>query len=187
MNIIGNSCASSYVVRDLLKERFSNPFVWCSVTEADILFVRSNYGAINWNDIRVGLYDNKTLRTKNVKIVVDGKIEIKYPHYCLSKGNTKVDGINVFSKDIIQWATDKYNARVARMEQAGAPFYVLGGSWEDQMMSLSTKYDLVNAENAYILNTDGIIHDNYKVAVKNFDSIQSKISSYFNTSSEPNL
>lgn len=187
MNIIGNSCASSYVVRDLLKESFSNPFVWCSVTEADILYVRSNYGVINWNDIRAGLYDNKTLRTKNVKIVVDGKIEIKYPHYCLSKDNTKVDGINVFSKDIIQWATDKYNARVSRMEQAGTPFYVLGGSWEDQMISLSTKYKLSNAKNAYILNTDGIIHDNYKVAVKNFGLIQSKISSYFNASSDPNL
>lgn len=187
MNIIGNSCASSYVVRDLLKEQFSNPFVWCSVTEADILYVRLNYTTINWNDIYVGLYDNTTFRTKNVKIVVDGKIVIKYPHYCLSKGNTKVDGINVFSKDIIQWATVKYNERVSRMETAGTPFYVLGGSWEDQMMSLSTKYILTNAENAYILNTDGIIHDNYKVAVKNFGSIQSKLSSYFITSSDPNL
>lgn len=187
MNIIGNSCASSYVVRDLLKERFSNPFVWCSVTEADILYVRSNYTTLNWTDIDVGLYDNKTFRTKNVKIVVDGKIVIKYPHYCLSKDKTKVDGINVFSKDIIQWATDKYNERVSRMESAGNPFYVLGGSWEDQMMSLSTKYNLTNVDNAYILNTEGIIHDNYKVAVKNFSSIQSKISSYFNTSSDPNL
>lgn len=187
MNIIGNSCASSYVVRDLLKEQFSNPFVWCSVTEADILYVLANYTALNWDTIRVVLYDNKTLKTKNVKIIVDDKIEIKYPHYCLSKDNTKVDGINVFSKDIIQWATDKYNERVSRMTLAGKPFYVLGGSWEDQAMSLSTKCGLSNSENVYLLNTAGIIHDNYKVAIKNFSAIKSKISNYFNASSDPNL
>ena len=187
MNIIGNSCASSYIVRDLLKEQFSNPFVWCSVTEADILYVVSDYVSINWDDISTELYENRTFGTKNVKIVVDGKIEIKYPHYCLSDCSTKVDGINVFSKDIIRWSTDRYRERVARMLSSGMPFYSLGGSWEDQMMSLSSRYNLGKISNVYLLDSDGIIHDNYKVAVKNFPIIHSRISDYFSESKEPNL
>lgn len=187
MNIIGNSCASSYVVRDLLKEQFSNPFVWCSVTEADILYVMANYLSINWINIKCTLYDNQAFKIKNVKITVDDKIEIKYPHYCLSKGSTKVDRINVFSKDIIQWATDKYLDRVGRMLNSSRPFYILGGSWDDQKMSLSSKYNLLNADNVYMLNTDDIKHDNYKVAVKNFAAIQNRMTAYFNASKDPSL
>ena len=187
MNIIGNSCASSYIVRDILTEQFNNPFVWCSVTEADIIYVVRNYNNIHWENIHVDLYDNHTFKTKNVKITVDNQIIIKYPHYCLSNQPTKVDGINVFSKDIIKWATDKYIKRVSRMLTAGHPFYILGGTWEDQMMSLSTRYTYGNYTNVYILDNQGIVHDNYLVAIKNMSKIQHKLMNYVNDNIAPNL
>lgn len=182
MNIIGNSCASSYVVRDLIKEQFSNPFVWCSVTEADIIYVIYNYDNINWNDFKIELYENKTFHVKNVKVIVNGKIEIKYPHYCLSKTDTKVDGINVFSKDIVNWVSSKYLERVNRMKLAGRPFYILGGTWKDQMMSLSTKQLFAECGNVHILLANDIVHDNYKVAVTNFNKIQEHLSKFVESS-----
>lgn len=187
MNIIGNSCASSYIVRDILKEQFTNPFVWCSVTEADILYTIQNYTTINWENFTVELYDNYTLRTKNVKIIVDNQLTIKYPHYCLSNSPIKVDGINVFAKDIISWTTDKYITRLNRMKSAPKPFFILGGSWDDQMISKSTLYKYATANNVYILDNKGIHHDNYKVAIQNLDKIQPKLMAYVKESKSPNL
>lgn len=185
MNIIGNSCTASYIVRDLLKAPFNNPFVWCSVSEADILFTIEHFTNIQWDIIKTELYENKTFHTKNVKIVIDNRIEIKYPHYCLSNAPTKVDGINVFSKDIIEWAASKYHTRLNRMQSAGMPFFILGGSWEDQQMSLSTQYKFKSANNIYILDTTAIKHDNYKVAVKNFNAVHEKLMTYVNSSILP--
>lgn len=185
MNIIGNSCAASYIVRDFLKAPFNNPFVWCSVSEADILFTVSHFTNIQWDNIKPELYENIAFHTKNVKIVIDNRIEIKYPHYCLSNTLTKVDGINVFSKDIIEWASSKYYTRLKRMQTAGMPFFILGGSWEDQQMSLSTRYKFKTANNIYILDTTAVKHDNYKVASKNFNNAREKLMAYVNSNNFP--
>ena len=178
MNIIGNSCAASYVTRDLLKEKFCNPFTWCSCTEADIVFIINHFHEIDFSKFNAVLYDNKALNSTNVKIVVDNVIEIKYPHYCLSKYPFKIEGINVFSSNIIDWAVEKYTKRCERMSTAGSPFYVLGGTWEDQAISLSTKTIFYNSNNVFIMDTKNIYHDNYAIAIKNFESIKNKLENF---------
>lgn len=132
MNIIGNSCVSSYITRDLIHEQFNNPFTWCSVSEADILYVIKHYDKINWDNVQITLYNNFTFKIKCIKAIVDACIEIKYPHYCLSNSELTIKGINVYSKNIIDWAHEKYISRLERMKSAGKPFFCLGGTWEDQ-------------------------------------------------------
>ena len=102
MNIIGNSCASSYVVRDFIKQQHTTPFVWCSCSEADIIYVIDNYDSINWNNFHTELYENKTFHIKNVRVIVDNKFIIKYPHYCLSTGKLKIDGRAIWVCDNLQ-------------------------------------------------------------------------------------
>lgn len=174
MNIIGNSCASSYIVRDLIKEQFNNPFVWCSVTEADMLYVMHHFTSIHWDAFEVSLYKNNTFNSKNVQIIVDNKITIKYPHYILSNKALCVNGINVFANNIIEWATAKYLTRLERMLASAPPFFVLGGTWEDQCISRSTVFMHGDSPNIYILNNGDVVHDNYKVAVNNFSAVAEK-------------
>lgn len=61
------------------------------------------------------------------------------------------------------------------MSIAGSPFYVLGGTWEDQTISLSTKTIFHGSKNVFILNAQNIYHDNYAIAIKNFESIKNKL------------
>lgn len=179
MNIIGNSCTSSYMVRDLFHEQFNNPFVWCSVSETDILYTINNYETINWLKFKTNLYSNDTFKIKCVEIIVDNRIKIKYPHYCLSNTNTKISGINVFSKDILDWATNKYTTRTNRMFLSGKPFYILGGSWNDQVISQSFKKAYNSRRDILILEANNIQHDNYKLAVHNFKRAKEMTTAFY--------
>lgn len=164
MNIIGNSCCSSYIVKNYINESFANPFTWCSVTEADIVYVIRHYDDIDWMNFRADLYKNNTFNNYNVYMVIDDKIIIKYPHYILSKTDTMVSGVNVMSKDILKWSTEKYIERVKRMLIAPKPIYVIGGTWDDQKISLSTKHTYANDQHIIIADEPSIVHDNYKLA-----------------------
>jgi len=187
MNIIGNSCASSYIVRDLLHEQFNNPFVWCSVTEADILYVMQHFSDIHWDVFDVSLYKNRAFNGRNVQIVVDGKFTIKYPHYVLSNRELRVDGVNVFANNIIEWSTQKYMTRIERMRLADPPFFILGGTWEDQCISLSTLFSYRDAKNIYFLDNADIVHDNYKVAVNNFGNAFKKMGDFYRCNKDPSM
>jgi len=163
INLIGNSCFSSYIKRDFLKEEFINPFVWCSVTETDILNVIKFYEEINWFNYSIYLYKNKTFNIQNVKIIVDNLFTIKFPHYALSNCETKIDGVNVFSKNIIQFAEEKYNNRCKKLLKYNiTPTYLLGGTWEDQI--IYNEKDFLKFKNIIIVNNPQIVHDNYKLA-----------------------
>ena len=180
MNIIGNSCASSYITRDLIHEQFNNPFTWCSVSEADILYVMKHYDKINWENVQISLYNNATFNIKCTKAIVDSCIEIKYPHYCLSNSALTVKGINVYANNIVEWVQEKYISRIGRMKFAGKPFFCIGGTWEDQKMSLSTINLLSKKRNTFILSDDTIIHDNYKLAVVKFAQVQPLLQLFYN-------
>lgn len=44
MNLIGNSCVSAFIIRDFLKEEYTNPFCW------NIIDYKSMYNLIKYYD-----------------------------------------------------------------------------------------------------------------------------------------
>ena len=139
-----------------------------------------HYDKINWENVQISLYNNATFNIKCTKAIVDSCIEIKYPHYCLSNSALTVKGINVYANNIVEWVQEKYISRVGRMKSAGKPFFCIGGTWEDQKMSLSTISLLSKKRNTFILSDDTIIHDNYKLAVLKFSQVHPLLQSFYN-------
>lgn len=168
MNIIGNSCASSYIVRDILHEQFNNPFVWCSMTPRDMIQIINNYDKINWKKYKVEFYKNNSFNCQCVNITVDDLFTIKYPHYVFRNCETKIQSVNVFSNDIIKFATEKYETRLDRMlENNEPPIFIVGGSWNDQIPPIDFMNYITNSKlksNVIIGSNPSIKQDNYKFA-----------------------
>lgn len=174
MNLISNSCTGSYIVRDFYKKQFSNPFVWCSLTPRDMIQLINNYDNVNWTNFDVNLYKNTSFNTQCVAITVDNLFTIKYPHYVLSETDTQVVGINVFSKDILEFSKEKFKIRSERLNNINeSPIFLIGGTWQDQR----PPKDFMNyvAESKYkhnvlLVDNVNIQYDNYKFAKWVYDT-----------------
>lgn len=166
MIIINNSCAGGYLLRDLFKIEYNNPFIWCSMPVREIIKCINNFDKINWLNIEVKLYENRTFKVKCVNIIVDNCFTITYPHYIYKNIETKKEGINVFSKDIIEYAKEKYIKRVNRMLNSNEKVcFIIGGTWKDQIPPNDIMNYITN-KNVLVLPlvNQNIKHDNYKFA-----------------------
>ena len=73
------------------------------------------------------------------------------------------------------------------MRLSDPPFFILGGTWEDQCISLSTIFTYRDAQNIYVLDNAGVVHDNYKVAVNNFGNAFKKMGDFYSCNKDPSM
>lgn len=159
INLIGNSCVSSYIVRDFLNQQFINPFTWCTIKNSDISFIIDNYEKIDWYKYDIGFYKDKN--NKCVHFYIDNSFSIYYLHYILSDKETQIDGVNVFSSKIFSVSEKKYTNRVERMLSCNKkPTFLIGGSYESQKPTkeIKDKYDCY--DNVIIVQNEDIKENN---------------------------
>lgn len=130
MNLIGNNCVSGAIYK-LNNIQYNNPFFWCNIYHNDFMYLIKNYDNINFTNFYCSLEDYYDfVKTTNVNI--DNKINLHYLHYRLSNDDLKREGINVFSKNIIEYTKEKYIVRLNRKSTEEPIFlYSFSGIKED--------------------------------------------------------
>lgn len=121
MNIISNGCLGGYFYRDILKQEYSSPFIWCVVRPRSMLNLIKYYDEINFNNAELQkddfYHNNKTLDC--FKIIVDNKVVIHYTHHHFSSKYTVPTKINcdVFYNKMWELVNRNYTKRIARMTE----------------------------------------------------------------------
>lgn len=121
MNIIGNNCIPSAIYK-IKKEKYNHPFFWCAIPVDQYIWMIENFKKIDWTKIQFSLetyYEDKSIKSVLGKV---GKIELHFLHYRLSDGPTKIEGRNTFSKDIIEYAKEKWFSRLKLLDRTGLKF-----------------------------------------------------------------
>lgn len=113
MNLVGNSCISSYIVRDIIGQKFTNPFVWC-IMDFDSCYNLVKY----WDELNFWNYDIIKDNDWNFSILIDNKVKVQFVHYIFSKADTvirKKDN-NVYYNHIWEYIDEKYKKRIANIK-----------------------------------------------------------------------
>lgn len=119
MDFISHNCVSGrmYQQKNIAN---GNPFVWCMITPDDFWYMYCNYDKINFNNIEIG--KDKS----SIKITIDGKVSVLYPHYKYSRdcqNPTKKSEIDIFYNKIDEFVVEKYRTRLKRM--VGNPLFIV--------------------------------------------------------------
>ena len=134
------------------------------------MYLIKNYDNINFNNISCSLEDYYDfVKTTNVNI--DNKINLHYLHYRLSDDDLKREGINVFSKNIIEYTKEKYIIRLNRKPIDKPVFlYSFSGIKEDfehyddflnEILSINDKNIIILIHPNKI--TNHVVPDNIKI------------------------
>lgn len=76
LNLVGNSCISSYITRDCISQPFINPFTWC------ILDFNSCYNLVKyWDEIDFRRFKLTTDNQWRFSLIVNDLVTIQYVHY----------------------------------------------------------------------------------------------------------
>ena len=128
MNLIGNSCLSSFITKEHIKEGYSNPFCWNVIDVNSFCYLIENFDKINfWN------YELVKDKNWNFSIIIDNRVKVNFVHYKFSKDISKitVKGLDVFYNKIWTYIVEKYENRLKRMlEKKEVPIFIIGSSYD---------------------------------------------------------
>ena len=137
MNLIGNSCLSSFITKEHIKEGYSNPFCWCVIDINSFCYLIENFDKINfWN------YELVKDENWNFYIIIDEKIKVKFVHYKFSKQHSTIlrKGLDVFYNKIWTYIVEKYETRLKRMlEKKEEPIFIIGSSYDKNFGSIDAE------------------------------------------------
>lgn len=116
MNLIANCCAGGEFYIRVLKDKFTNPFIWSSIAPNDMINLILSYDDLNFENIEL-VKDTKTL--ERFSILIDGKIRVHFPHHRFKADCKKPLTIkpNVFYNKIWELLEENWNTRVKRMKE----------------------------------------------------------------------
>ena len=171
MNLITNSCLGGFMYR-YTNERFNNPFIWCNITIDDFIKLAESYDSFDFKNISAKI-DN-ALTISNVKdVFIDvGGIVIEFPHYRYEKDSETVKRyIDVYSDNILEYATQKWFNRLDRM--VDAPIFIFHDSLNlptpiqrvKDFLNLDIRYD------KYVVTKYKDRYDELKLEFPNNDNI----------------
>lgn len=127
MNLISNCCATGYLYEELLKQEFPNPFIWSAMVPNDVITMITNWDNIDFENISVAESFVHKRKERNFKIIIDNMIDVHYTHYILSETDDvpRVNGCNVYYKDIINFTINKYRTRLSRPTFKTEPTFLI--------------------------------------------------------------
>ena len=165
MNIISNSCIGGFLMRDYLKEKFNNPFIWSYIDNISFFNLIKNYENINW--LNFELIKDKNW---NFCILVDNLVKINYPHYHFDPNANKITFFdddnqhrNVYYNKIWEYIVEKYKTRTERMLKINVkPIFILASCYDglndlhqydniiiNKIDNLKTEFDIIMVSNNY--------------------------------------
>lgn len=164
MNLIGNTCVSSYITKCILREQFNNPFVW------NIIKFDSCYNLVKyWDEIN---FDNYTLTKddrNNFMLFIDGKVKIRYIHYKFDKTCTVPTRRNsdIYYNKIKEYIIQKYIDRLKRMrEHKESPTFIFVKPNGGLPNSINEEFTLAQQEKLASLDTPYKIIISFKHMIK---------------------
>lgn len=121
-NIIGNGCFSSFITKNLLKQKYVNPFIWSLLRYEDMYNLISLYDVLNFDSYKI-IYNEKD---NNYTINIDNKVNILYIHYKLDKNAKEytVIGSDGFYCDMENYLKKKYEEHIVLMKRYDPIFLV---------------------------------------------------------------
>lgn len=187
MNLIGNSCVSAFIIRDFLKEEYTNPFCW------NIIDYKSMYNLIKYyNTINFLNYKLVYLNDKNTfAIIIDNKVTVMYIHY---KKDETVEGIkyelsNVKSNNIEKYIVEKYESRVKKMlSKNEKPVFLIAAGYNQEyyytenelktIINLNSPYKIIiSYDKCNIKSSKNVIVLNHNLQM-NIDGVHFKLASF---------
>lgn len=132
MNIISNNCIGGFIYRDILKEKYKNPFIWTAITDREsFIDLCKNFDTVNFKNISHTIDTTTTEATNRNALLIDGKYTLCF-HRVWEDSRYEIPtvvknwgaGINVCYKDPITYIREKYLERLARMEVSDDRLYV---------------------------------------------------------------
>lgn len=122
MNLIGNNCLASRIYK-INNIKFNNPFIWCSIYFGDFIEIIKHFNTIDFTNIDIK-FDN-CARTNNMSPVIrcDNLFDVHYIHYiediqCDTPKHKPSKGqVDLFYKDILTYASEKWFSRLNRMNE----------------------------------------------------------------------
>jgi len=159
MNIIGNTCIASYLVKYYLNERFNNPFNWALIDYKSIYNLITNYKTIDFNKIKISkgrLINECYSSVADNYITIDNKVNVFYVHY-IKDDSCKVPVTRenqIYTDDPVNQIIKMYRKRLLRMK--GTPIFVLGTAWHRLHITEKVVNDLIKLKSNYpiIIVTD---------------------------------
>lgn len=115
LNIISHNCIGARIYQEKNME-YGNPFMWSIIPPDDFWYLYNHYDEIDYSKIKLTKVKNDNV------IVIDDKISVYYVHYRFDK-NAKVptrrikDGVDIYYDKINEYIIEKYNTRLARMNE----------------------------------------------------------------------
>jgi hypothetical protein len=185
-NLIGNSCVSAFITNELLKQKYINPFCWCTI-DAD-----SMYNLIKYYD-NINFKNFELIKDKNwmFYIIIDKKIKIRWPHYKFSKTDKILKKLkhDVYWNKIWEYIVEIYIKRTNRMlNEKINPIFIIGSTIKShlynenklkQICALNSKYKLIICNNNMdfsnefpniIFHKTDIKNDNFALAKEIFNN-----------------
>lgn len=179
-NIIGNSCVSAFITKELLKHEFINPFCWCVIDAESMYNLIKYYDEINFLN-----YELKHDENWIFYVIIDYKVKVQFPHYRFDK-NVEVQQYyynDVISNRIWEYIAAEYDKRIERMlEKKIPPIFIVGSlhashwyseEWIRKICSIDTKYAI-------------IISNNYMDFSKDYPNVYFNVSHYKEDGKENN-
>lgn len=165
LNIIGNSCAASFIMadKDKLNQPICNPFSYNILNSEDAKYLVEHYNDIDFKKIILepDEYHRSQVNKITFDINVDNKIRIFYPLYVYDK-DTDFErvGHDIRSNKIEDYIVGKYKERLKRMMLL-KPIFVFGCA-ADYGRNYFTNEQIIN-----ILN----IENNFNVIIAQTNDI----------------
>lgn len=124
MNLITNRCLGGYIYRDILKERYENPFIWTGIWDEYFNILFENYNSINFKNFKVCYDENHPV--EKYYILIDNAIRVNYGHILLDPNaiTPTPKDVNIYTNDPMKYVKEKYIERLERMTKPPTFIYM---------------------------------------------------------------
>lgn len=167
MNLVGNSCVSSYINRDFLHVKYINPFCWC-IMDFDSCYNLVKY----WDELDFNNFDLIKDDNWMFSIVIDGKVTVQYVHYIFDKNASNLikNPPDVRWNRIWEYICTKYIERIQKIKSE-PPIFLFAtannGLSRHKPFTLEQQKKLANLDTEYkiICSFSDNIHDERLVSI----------------------
>lgn len=146
MNLIGNSCVSAFITKLCFKEEYHNPFCWCKLDFSSMYNLIQSYDSINFRNVDFEKSNNFYIAH------IDGLVNVQYIHYLddPSISSIQFEQSNVRGPNIIDYVTEKYFSRLAKMTEPPT-FLLAAGYWQEYYVNDTQIQQLMDMQSPYTI------------------------------------
>ena len=117
MNIVTNSCLGGFLYRDILRTKYSNPFIWTAIRDPDFNCLFRNYSNLDFTNYEIKSSNGKVDGTYTLRI--DDSVNAIYQHVIFSANDNvpRIVGNDLYFNRPYSYIVEKYEERLKRMKE----------------------------------------------------------------------